>query len=112
MASFRPAERDCGLIQSRSVVFAVGRQPRTDFAYGVSTATTDGVSKWPEKPGLFGLLRGQKRFAKRGVEFAFSARTRTGRGGHCEGTVKAMAQFVANRCHIPRWSNPRGALHP
>src|SRR4051794_13262362 len=76
-ASFRAAEPDCNLIQSQSVAFAVGRQPRTDFAFGVSMATADRVSKWPEKPVLFGFLRGQKRFAKWSVEFALSARRRT-----------------------------------
>src|SRR4051794_34824561 len=101
MAGFRHAEHDWGLLRSRSVGFAVGRQPRTGFAFGVSMATTGGVSKWPEKPGLFGLLRGQTRFAERGVVIALSTRRRTGPRGCCEEPVKPMAHFVANRCHTP-----------
>ena len=51
MASYRPAGGDCGLIRAQSIVFAVGRQPLTDFAFGVSMATTDEAPKWPEKQG-------------------------------------------------------------
>ena len=59
MASYRPAESDCGLIRARSVVFAVGRQPRTDFAFGASMATSDCVSKWPDKQGSSAFSEGR-----------------------------------------------------
>jgi len=38
-----------GVIQSQGIAFADGRQSRTDFAFGVSVATKDGVSEWPKR---------------------------------------------------------------
>ena len=101
MAGFRPAGRGCGLNRSQSGGFAVGRQLRTDFAFGVSMATMDRVSKWPEKRGSSPFSEGSNGSPREAAgspyqregELNFTAVEESGRG--------PMAQFVSNRCHTP-----------
>src|SRR4051794_31203198 len=56
-----PVRRDApGVIRDQAVAFAVGRQSRTDFAFGVSVAANDGVSERPEKTALSTISDGRR----------------------------------------------------
>src|SRR5262249_54576192 len=67
----------------------------------------------PEKPPRLGLEPLVVQFLREVQPWIARTRPRTtrsvhlehrglfSRGPHCEGLVKTMAQFVANRCHIP-----------
>ncbi len=98
-----------GVIRSQGVAFAVGRQSRTDFAFGASVAPGDEVAEWPEKTGLLTVsdgrivsLRGaSSSHYQRECELIFTAVAEGGRG--------SMAHLVANRCHT-RFTRSRA--HP